>query len=58
VLKYIFLALLFVLKKQAELLIFANDKRKTFFSMMQSRGVLQFFWNLRKKEIRKVVFQK
>jgi glycosyltransferase involved in cell wall biosynthesis len=58
VLKYIFLALVFVLKKQAELLIFANDKRKTFFSMMQCRGELQFFWNLRKKEIRKVVFQK
>ena len=57
VIKYILLALLFVLKKQAELLIFAHDKRKTRFSLMQRRGDLQFFWNLRKKEIRKVVFQ-
>lgn len=57
VLKYILHALVFVLKKQAELLIFANDKRKIRFSLMQRRGELQFFWNLRKKEIRKVVFQ-
>jgi len=57
VLKYIILALVFVLKKQLELLIFASDKRKTLFSLMQRRGELQFFWNLRKKEIRKVVFQ-
>ena len=57
VLKYIFTAQIFVLKKQAELLIFANVKRKTRFSLMQRRGELQFFWNLRKKEIRKVVFQ-
>jgi len=57
VIKYIMLALLFVLKKQVELFIFAKDKRKTRFSLMQRRGELQFFWNLRKKEIRKVVFQ-
>ena len=57
VIKYILLALLFILKKQAELLIFAHDKRKTRFSLMQRRGELQFFWNLRKKEIRKVVFE-
>ena len=57
VLKYILLAMVFVLKKQAELLIFANEKRKKRFSLMQRRGELQFFLNLRKKEIRKVVFQ-
>lgn len=55
VLNYLLLALLFVLKKQAELLLFAKDKRKTRFSLMQRRGELQFFWNLRKKEIRDVV---
>jgi glycosyltransferase involved in cell wall biosynthesis len=57
VLKYILMALVFVLKKQAELRIFAKDKRKTRFSLLQRRGELQFFWNLRKKEIRRVVFQ-
>lgn len=57
VLNYIFMALIFMLKKQAELLIFAKDKQKTRFSLMQRKGELQFFWNLRKKEIRKVVFQ-
>lgn len=57
VMKYILLAMLFVLKKQVELRIFSNDKRKVYFSLMQRRGELQFFWNLRKKEIRKVVFQ-
>lgn len=57
VMKYILLAMLFVLKKQIELRFFANDKRKVYFSLMQRRGELQFFWNLRKKEIRKVVFE-
>lgn len=55
VLKYILLALVFVLKKQAELLIFANDKRKTRFSLMQRKGELNFFLNLRKKEIREAI---
>ena len=57
VIKYIMLALLFALKKKLELHTFARDKRKVYFSLMQRRGVLQFFWNLRKKEIRKVVLQ-
>jgi len=56
VLKYILLALAFTLKKQTELIISAKDKRKTRFSMMQRRGELQFFLNLRKREIREVVF--
>jgi len=57
VIKYIFLALLFVLKKQAELFISSTNNRKIRFSLMQRRGELQFFWNLRKNEIRKVVFE-
>lgn len=57
VLKYTLLALIFVLKKQAELFLFAKNKRKVRFSLMQRRGELQFFLNLRKKEIRQVVFQ-
>jgi glycosyltransferase involved in cell wall biosynthesis len=57
VLNYILLALFFILKKQTELLTFASDKRKTRFSLMQRHGELQFFWNLRKKEIRQVVYE-
>jgi hypothetical protein len=55
VLKYMLLALVFVLKKQAELFIFAKDKRKTRFSLMQRKGELNFFLNLRKKEIREAI---
>lgn len=50
--KYIFNSILHLLKKQVEFLIFASDKRKTYFSMMQRKGELVFFWNLRKVEIR------
>jgi hypothetical protein len=57
VLKYILLALLIVLKKQAELFISSTSNRKIRFSLMQRRGELKFFWNLLKKEIRKVVFE-
>jgi glycosyltransferase involved in cell wall biosynthesis len=57
VIKYIFLALLFVLKKQSELFISSTNNRKIRFSLMQRRGELKFFWNLLKKEIRKVVFE-
>ena len=52
VFKYIFNSILHLLKKQVEFLIFAKDKRKTYFSMMQRKGELAFFWNLRKVEIR------
>jgi glucosyl-dolichyl phosphate glucuronosyltransferase len=51
-LKYISNSVLHLLKKQLEFLIFAKDKRKTYFSMMQRKGELAFFWNLRKVEIR------
>ena len=51
-LKYIYNSVLHLLKKQLEFLIFAKDKRKTYFSMMQRKGELAFFWNLRKVEIR------
>jgi glycosyltransferase involved in cell wall biosynthesis len=51
-LKYISNSVLHLLKKQVEFLIFAKDKRKTYFSMMQRKGELAFFWNLRKVEIR------
>lgn len=50
--KYIFNSVLHLLKKQIEFLIFAKDKRKTYFSLMQRKGELAFFWNLRKVEIR------
>ena len=50
--KYIFNSVLHLLKKQIEFLIFAKDKRKTYFSLMQRKGELVFFWNLRKVEIR------
>jgi glycosyltransferase involved in cell wall biosynthesis len=53
VLKYIINSLMFLIKKQLEFYIFANNKRKTFFSMMQRRGELAFFLNLRKNDIRK-----
>jgi glycosyltransferase involved in cell wall biosynthesis len=52
VFKYIFNSILYLLKKHVEFLIFAKDKRKTYFSMMQRKGELAFFWNLRKVEIR------
>ena len=52
VFKYIFNSILHLLKKQVEFLIFASDKRKTYFSIMQRKGELVFFWNLRKVEIR------
>jgi glucosyl-dolichyl phosphate glucuronosyltransferase len=51
-LKYISNSVLHLLKKQLEFLIFAKDKRKTYFSIMQRKGELAFFWNLRKVEIR------
>jgi len=51
-LKYIYNSVLHLLKKQLEFLIFAKDKRKTYFSIMQRKGELAFFWNLRKVEIR------
>ena len=51
-LKYIYNSVLHLLKKQVEFLIFAKDKRKTYFSIMQRKGELVFFWNLRKIEIR------
>lgn len=51
-LKYISNSVLHLLKKQVEFLIFAKDKRKTYFSIMQRKGELVFFWNLRKVEIR------
>jgi glucosyl-dolichyl phosphate glucuronosyltransferase len=50
--KYIYNSILHLLKKQVEFLIFAKDKRKTYFSMLQRKGELAFFWNLRKVEIR------
>ena len=55
VIRYIFIALIFYLKKQTELICFPKDKRKTYFSLMQRKGELQFFLNLRKKEIRKAI---
>lgn len=57
VIRYIFIALLFYLKKQTELICFPKDKRRTYFSLMQRKGELQFFLNLRKKEIRKVILK-
>ena len=51
-LKYIYNSVLHLLKKQVEFLIFAKEKRKTYFSLMQRKGELAFFWNLRKVEIR------
>ncbi len=57
VLKYIGNAFLFMLKKQIEFLSFARDKRKSYFSMMQRRGELAFFLNLRIKEIYNQIYQ-
>ena len=53
--KYIFNSILHLLKKQVEFLIFAKDKRKTYFSMMQRKGELAFFWNLRRNIIRREI---
>ena len=53
--KYIFNSILHLLKKQVEFLIFAKDKRKTYFSLMQRKGELAFFWNLRKDAIRREI---
>ncbi len=55
VLKNILNSALHLLKKQVELLIFAKDKRKTYFSMMQRKGELVFFWNLRRNAIRREI---
>jgi glycosyltransferase involved in cell wall biosynthesis len=55
VFKYIFNSVLHLLKKQIEFLIFASDKRKTYFSMMQRKGELIFFWNLRRDAIRREI---
>jgi len=55
---YIVDSVLFLLKKQVEFLIFAKNKRKTYFSIMQRKGELAFFRNLKEKEIRRVISDK
>ncbi|MFT3754060.1 MAG: glycosyltransferase family 2 protein [Paludibacter sp.] len=56
VLNYILKTVLLLAKKQLEILTFATDKRKCYFSLMQRRGELAFFLNLRIKSIRRVIF--
>ena len=55
VFKFILNSVLHLLKKQVEFLIFAKEKRKTYFSMMQRKGELVFFWNLRRNAIRREI---
>jgi glycosyltransferase involved in cell wall biosynthesis len=52
---FILKSFFFLLKKQVEFRTFAKNKRKTYFSMMNKKGELAFFGNLRKKTIRKEV---
>jgi glycosyltransferase involved in cell wall biosynthesis len=52
---FILKSFFFLLKKHVEFRTFAKNKRKTYFSVMQKKGELAFFGNLRKKTIRNEV---
>jgi glucosyl-dolichyl phosphate glucuronosyltransferase len=52
VLLFILKTVVFLFKKQLELLTFTKDQRKVYFSLMNRQGELAFFWNLRMKAIR------
>lgn len=55
VFRYVSKSLVFLIKKFLEYHILRKNKRKAYFSLMQRKGELVFFVNLRKKEVRRVI---
>jgi len=58
VIKYILISFVFLIKKQLETVGLAQNKQNSYFSMMQRKGELAFFLNLRIKVIQNEIFQK
>lgn len=58
VLKYILRSIVLFFKKQLELWFPNKSKTKIYFSLMQKKGELKFFMNLRLKTIRNEIFQR
>lgn len=57
VLMFIINSIVFFAKKKLELLLITSDKTQRYFSMMQRKGEIKFFINLRLKQIRNVIYQ-
>lgn len=55
VIRYLFISIIFLLKKQIEFKLTKRNNRKVFFSFMQKKGELAFFLQLRHQAIRKLI---